>query len=242
MPKTFHLISIFPEVFESYFGVGVLGRAQKKGLIQIKCYDLRDFAHDKHRSVDDTPYGGGPGMVMKIEPIFDCVQKIKNDISQSIQSEKEIKKENPTKQGILQKNKKTKVILLSAKGKIFDQKKALQLSKLENVIIICGRYEGVDERVARHVADEEISIGKFVISGGELAAMVVVDAVSRMIPGVLGNPNSLASESFLSSKEMDYPVYTRPEVFRSWKVPKVLLTGNHEKIAKWRKDHQKKIN
>ncbi len=241
MPKTFHLISIFPEVFESYFGVGVLGRAQKKGLIQIKCYDLRDFAHDKHRSVDDTPYGGGPGMVMKVEPIFECVQKIKNDISQS---REELKKEKKGKGKVPRKNnrRKTKVILLSAKGEIFDQKKALQLSKIENVILICGRYEGVDERVARYVADEEVSIGKFVLSGGELAAMVIVDAVSRMIPGVLGNPDSLASESFLSSKELDYPVYTRPEVFRSWKVPKILLSGNHEKIAKWRKDHQKKIS
>ncbi len=238
MPITFHLVSIFPKVFDSYFKMGVLGRAQKKGLVKIKQYNLRDFTYDKHQSVDDSPYGGGPGMVMKVEPIFKCVQKIKNDI---FQSEKQFKKDEAKKKNVPREGqKRTRIILLSARGKIFNQKKAFQLSKFENIIIICGRYEGVDERVAHHIADEEISIGKFVLSGGELPAMVIVDAVSRMVPGVLGNPDSLTMESYLFGKELDYPVYTRPEIFRFWKVPKVLLSGNHEKIERWRKNHQKK--
>jgi len=226
----FHLISIFPEVFKFYFQVGVLGRAQKKKLLKINLYNLRDFTKDKHRTVDDTPYGGGPGMVMKVEPIFECVQKIKADIA---------KRENSSSEKLKTKRKKTKVILLSARGDIFNQKKAVSLSKLDDIIFICGRYEGVDERVAKYIADEEISIGKFVLSGGEAPAMVIVDAVSRMIPGVLGNPDSLKEESYSSGTELDYPVYTKPEFFHSWKVPEVLLGGNHQKIEKWRKKHKK---
>jgi len=219
----FHIITIFPEVFEKYFEVGVLGRAQKEGKIKVNLYNLRDFSKDKHKKVDDTPYGGGPGMVMGIQPIFDCLESIKNKIKKD--------EESITDESI-------KTVLLSAKGKKFNQKKAGEYKKTKHLILICGRYEGVDERVAENLAQEEISIGEYVLSGGEIPAMTVIDAVSRLIPGVLGNADSLDSETY--NEEMtDFPVYTKPDKFGEWEVPKVLLSGNHEEIAKWRKEKRK---
>ena len=167
---TFHLVSIFPEVFPAYFVAGVLGRGQKKGKLDFRFYDLREFAQNKHRKVDDTPFGGGPGMVLKIEPIFEVLKKIKKDLKDQGVGEKEIR-----------------TILFSAKGKKFNQKKAQKMASFRHLIFICGRYEGVDERVAENLADEEISVGDFVLSGGEIPAMLVADAVSRLIPEVLGN-------------------------------------------------------
>lgn len=228
----FHIITIFPEIFESYFNESIIKRARQSNLIDIKIHNLRDYTKDKHKKVDDTPYGGGAGMVMQVQPIYDCVKAIKA--------------------------KKSRVILFSAKGKKYTQADAKRLAKYENLILICGRYEGVDERVAKHIADEEISIGDYVLTGGEIPAMVLTDSISRLIPGVLGNPESLKEESFENSKlktqnvkhkmqsnsaSLEYPQYTRPETFsaegKAWKVPKVLLSGNHKKIEEWRKKNNK---
>lgn len=200
----FDIITIFPKMFDCYFSESIIKRAQEKRLIKITAHDLRKYATDKHKKVDEKPYGGGPGMVLKVEPIYKAVADLKK------------------------KGKKTRVILFSTRGKKFDAKIAKRLSKYNQLILICGRYEGVDERVAKYIADEEISIGDYVLSGGELAAMVLVDSVSRQIPGVLGKIESL--EEIKGS----YPAYTRPENFKNWKVPKVLLSGHHQKIAKWR--------
>jgi len=208
----FDIITLFPKIFDSYFSESILKRAQEKGLIKIAIHNLRDFALDKHKKVDDKPYGGGPGMVIKVEPIYRAVAKIK--------------KYNA-------KNKKLRVIVFSLRGKKLDAKIARRLAKYNQLILICGRYEGIDERVARHIADEEISIGDYILSGGELPAMVIVEAVSRYIPGVLGKYESL------EEKKGSYPAYTRPEVFNKWKVPKVLLSGDHKKIAEWRKKYSR---
>lgn len=205
----FNILTIFPKIFDSYFSESIIKRAQQKKRISIKIHDIRKFTTDKHKSVDDRPYGGGPGMVMKVEPIFKCLKSIK-------------------------KTKGTKIFLLSAKGKTFNQKKATQLSRLKQVILICGHYEGVDERITKYI-DGEISIGNYVLTGGEIPAMVVVDAVTRLIPGVLGDKMSTKDESFsVSENYLEHPHYTRPENFKGQKVPKVLLSGNHQKIANWR--------
>jgi tRNA (guanine37-N1)-methyltransferase len=223
----FHILSAVPQLFGDYFNHSIIGRAYKKGIVDIKIYDLHQWSSDKHHKIDDSPYGGGPGMVLKVQPIFDAVEFIKSKIKE--------------------KNKRYSVrtILFSTRGKLFNSKEAKRLSKYKNLILICGRYEGVDQRVAKYIADEEISIGDFVLSGGEIPAMIVVDAVSRFVPGVLGKKESL--EEIKGS----YPVYTRPEVFvayqkssskkskKIWKVPLVLLSGDHKKIEEWRKKYSK---
>lgn len=212
----FDIITIFPDIFDSYFSESIVNRAQKAKIIGVNIHNLRDYTEDKHKTVDDTPYGGGAGMVMKIEPIWKVIQNIKN-------------------------SKNTRIILFSAKGKKYTQEDARRLSKYENLILICGRYEGVDERVAENLVDEEISIGDYVLTGGEIPAMVLVDSVSRLLPGVLGNPESLNEESFSLEKNinLEYPQYTKPEDFMGWKVPEVLLSGNHKKIEEWRKKHSR---
>lgn len=222
---TFHIITIFPEVFAQYFSVGVLGRGQKKGKLAFEIHNLRDFALDKHKKVDDTPFGGGPGMVLKVEPIFRALEKIKGDLK---------------KQGV--KDKEIKTILFSADGKKFNQKKAEKFSQLKHLILLCGRYEGVDERVAENLTDEEISVGDFVLSGGEIPAMLVCDAVSRLIPEVLGNKASLENESHNPKDKVnkrDFPVYTQPREFKNWEVPIVLFSGNHKEIDQWREKERK---
>lgn len=209
----FDIITIFPKIFDSYFNESIIKRAREKGLIKITAHNLRDFIADKHKKVDDTPYGGGPGMVLKIEPVYKAVQFLKSKIKS--------------------KKSKLRIILFSTRGKKLDSQMAKRLAKYDQLILICGRYEGVDERVAQYIADEEISIGDYVLSGGELPAMVLVEAVSRHIPGVLGKYESL--EEIKGS----YPVYTKPEVFNRWKVPAVLLSGDHKKIEEWRKKHSR---
>lgn len=221
----FDIITIFPHIFDSYFKESLIKKALKKGLIKIDIHNLRDFTRDRHKTVDDRPFGGGLGMVMKVEPIFKAVSSLKK--------------------------KKGKVILFTPRGKKFDQKMAHQLSKLDQVVFICGRYEGVDERVAKNIADLELSIGDYDLMGGELPAMVVIETISRLVPGVLGKPKIL-KERIPSRRGrggrgfMEYPQYTRPEVFspkkgKNWKVPKVLLSGNHKEIGVWRKKHGKII-
>lgn len=223
---TFDLLTIFPNIFNSYFQESILGRARKQGLIKINIHNLRDYTLDKHKTTDDVPYGGGPGMVMKIEPIYRALK----DIVPARILKEGLKKE---------KGKKSRIILLSTRGEVFTQKKGRELSPYKRLILICGRYEGVDQRVARYLVDEEISIGDFVLTGGELAAMIIVDAVSRLLPDVLGNKESLEEESFRKSREKEYPQYTRPAQFLNWKVPKVLLSGDHREIKEWRERNKK---
>ena len=209
----FQVLTIFPEFFRGPFEHGVIQRARAAGLIEISVHDLRDWTHDRHRTVDDRPFGGGEGMLLKAGPIFEAVESIWPE-----------------------RGSKQKVVLLSAQGCRFDQSMARDFSALDELLLVCGRYEGVDERVAEHLADYEISIGDYVLSGGELAAAVVIDAVARLKEGVLGNEQSAIAESFGENGLLDCPQYTRPAEFRGWKAPEVLLGGNHEEIRKWRSD------
>jgi tRNA (guanine37-N1)-methyltransferase len=238
----FNIITIFPDIINSYFSETILARAIKKKIIKINAINLRDFTTDKHQKVDDTPYGGGAGMVMKPEPIYKALKSIK-----SLKSVKSIK------------SKVT--ILLSARGKQFDQRMAEKLSKMKEITFVCGRYEGVDQRVSDYMVDEEISIGPYVLAGGELGALVMIESIARLLKGVLGNEESLREETFneVQSQEFraksseprvqdcevklrtpnselrtEYPQYTKPAEFRKWKVPEVLLSGNHKKIKEWR--------
>lgn len=214
----FDILTIFPHIFDSYFGESIIGRAKKEGYIEIVSHDLRQWTTDKHHKTDDTPYGGGAGMVMKVEPIFNAVQELEAMHMQ------------------------TRTVLFSAKGKRFTQEDAQRLTQYDRLIFICGRYEGVDERVAEYVVDEEISIGDFVLTGGEIPAMAVVDAVARLLPGVLGNETSPVTESHTEAGYLEHPQYTKPEEFNGWRVPDVLLSGHHGNVEQWRKEQSGKIN
>ncbi len=220
----FHIVTIFPRILDSYLKESIIGRAQKSGVIEIFAHNLRDYTTDKHGKVDDTPYGGGAGMVLQVQPIHACVEKIKKLIAKN-------EKNNLPKAG------KTRVILFSAKGKKYTQRTAERLSKYDNLILICGRYEGVDERVAEHIADEESSIGDYVLTGGELPAMIVVDSVTRLLPGVLGNEESAKHESHKDKNYKEHPQYSKPPEFNGWQVPEVLMSGNHGEIRKWRDEN-----
>jgi tRNA (guanine37-N1)-methyltransferase len=214
----FHVLTIFPEFFRGPFEHGVTARGLEEGKLEIRIHNLRDWTHDRHKTVDDRPFGGGEGMLLKPEPLFDAVETI---FPERARGERDPRK---------------RVILLSAQGRKFDQAAARRLSHVAELLLICGRYEGVDERVAEHLADEELAVGDYVLSGGELAAAVVVDVIARLIPGVLGNADSTVFESFEGDTGvLDCPQYTRPAEFRGWRVPEVLLSGNHEQIRQWRK-------
>lgn len=234
----FDLITIFPEFFGGPLDYGIVRRARESHLIETHIHDLRGFTHDRHRTVDDRPFGGGEGMVMKPEPIFEAVESLLGASEPANRSA-------------------TAIVLLSAAGKLFRQETARKFAALDRVVLICGRYEGVDERVAEHLATDEISTGDFVLSGGELPAALILDAVTRLIPGALGNEDSAVNESFsvndsgLAIKEsqlaathsengrrgiLDYPHYTRPQSFRGWDIPDVLMSGNHEEIRRWRRE------
>ncbi len=222
----FDIITIFPEIFDSYLNSGLIARAQKKRLIKVKVRNLRKWTTDRHKTVDDRPYGGGLGMVLKVEPIYKAIEEIK-------------KAKRFTK-------RKRKVVLFTPRGKKFNQKLAFSFSKLNQLILICGRYEGVDERAAKHIADLELSIGDYDLMGGELPAMVLMETVARLIPGVLGKPELLKERITKEKGFIEYPQYTRPEIFqpkrgKAWKVPKVLLSGNHKKIKEWREKRLKII-
>lgn len=221
----FDILTIFLEVFPAYLDASILGRAKEAWLIEANVWNIRDYATDKHKTTDDTPYGGGAGMVMKIEPIDRALSALKSQVPM-------------TNDRI-----KRKTVVLSARGEQFTQAKAAEYAKLDQLILICGRYEGIDQRVADYLADEEVSIGPYVLAGGEAAAMVVIEVVARLIPGVLGNPASLVEESFAAEAQnpkhkiqsfLEYPQYTKPEDYKGWKVPEVLLSGNHGEIHKWR--------
>lgn len=237
----FDLITIFPEFFNGPLDYGIVRRAREARLIETQVHDLRAFTHDRHRTVDDRPFGGGEGMVMKPEPLFDTVESLF---------------------GGAERPAGTAVVLLSAAGKLLRQETARRFAQLERIVLICGRYEGVDERVAEHLATDEISVGDFVLAGGELPAVMILDAVTRLIPGALGNEDSTVNESFSTAEAerarrplgaqgeasplreaasngrgiLDYPHYTRPQTFRGWDVPEVLVSGNHEEIRRWRRE------
>jgi len=206
----FDILSIFPEMFESFFGCSLLKKARDKGLIRIETHDIRDGATDRHRMTDDYPYGGGAGMVMKVEPIARVLEAIGAVPGECLR------------------------VLLTPQGETFNQAMAAELARSGRIALICGHYEGVDERVRQHLVDREISIGDYILTGGEAAAMVIVDAVARLIPGVLGNDESARHESFAMGI-LESPQYTRPEDFRGWKVPEVLLSGHHRQIEEWRR-------
>ncbi len=204
------ILTLFPEMFCDTLKCGILGKAIEKGVVSINLINIRDFSRDKHKRVDDYPYGGGAGMVMTAEPLYHAI--------------------NASKKG----NPGARIILTSPRGKPFVQSKAVSLSKREHLIIICGRYEGVDQRIIDNMVHEEISIGDYVLTGGEIPALVIVDTVTRLLPGAIGSPESLKEESFTEGL-LEYPQYTRPAEFMGMKVPEVLLTGNHKNIEKWRK-------
>ena len=235
----FDLITIFPEFFSGPLEHGIVRRAREAGIIDVHAQDLREFTKDRHRTVDDRPFGGGEGMVLKPEPLFEAVEAMLGHGVGDASTQKPA-------------DEKTAIVLLSAAGKLFRQDSARRFAKFERMVFICGRYEGVDERVAEHLATEEISVGDFVLSGGELPAMVILDAVTRLLPGALGNEASAENESFSAGSAvptevrhaaplrgngvlLDYPHYTRPAEFRGWAVPEVLIGGNHAEVAKWRR-------
>jgi len=238
----FDLITIFPEFFAGPLQHGIVRRAREVGLIQVHVQDLREFTKDRHRTVDDRPFGGGEGMVLKPEPLFEAVESL---LGRSVGDASSQDTVNPN----------AAIVLMSAAGKPFHQETARRYSHLQRIILICGRYEGVDERVAEHLATEEISIGDFVLSGGELPALLVMDAVTRLLPGALGNEASSQNESFNASLSLspedsvrptrehgpmknvllDFPHFTRPAEYRGWKVPEILVGGNHAEVAKWRR-------
>jgi tRNA (guanine37-N1)-methyltransferase len=252
----FDIITIFPEFFAGPLDYGIVRRAREAHIIETHVHDLRDFTHDRHRTVDDRPFGGGAGMVMKPEPLFEAVESLLGESAPAARMG------HPT-----EAPPGTAIVLLSAAGKLFRQETARRFAGLERIVLLCGRYEGVDERVAEHLATDEISIGDFVLSGGELPAAMIVDAVTRLIPGALGNEESAVAESFgvaesdieqarhgsarltpddvplravseavrTSRGILDYPHYTRPQSFRGWDVPEVLMSGNHEEIRRWRR-------
>ncbi|MBU2236154.1 MAG: tRNA (guanosine(37)-N1)-methyltransferase TrmD [Patescibacteria group bacterium] len=211
----FDILTIFPDIFDSYFNETILKRAQSKKLVSIHIHDIRKATADKHHKVDDRPYGGGPGMVLKINPIYKTLKKIRQ-------------------------KKNSKIILLDPAGKQFDHDRAKKYALLDQMTFICGRYEGVDARVEKLI-DEKVSIGPYVLSGGEIPTMIIIEAVARLIPGVLGHKDSALDDSFSRGKDyVEFPQYTRPEKFKQWAVPKVLLSGDHKKIAKWREEQVKK--
>jgi tRNA (guanine37-N1)-methyltransferase len=225
------IITLFPKMFAGPFDESIIKRAQEKGLVRIKIHNLRDWATDERGTVDDRPFGGGVGMVLKPEPIFAAVEDIKRNSTSTM------------------KQCSNLTILLTPQGRLFNQKTARDLAKFENLILICGHYEGVDERVREHLVDEEISIGDYILTGGELPAMVVTDTIVRLIPGVLEKEEATESESFAAGSGeaclattmlLEYPQYTRPENFRGWKVPEILLSGNHQEIEKWRHEQSLK--
>src|SRR5215204_5551979 len=218
----FEVFTLLPEVFPPYLESSILQRARQKGLIDVRVHNIRDYTHDKHHTTDDTPYGGGGGMVMKPEPVFEAIESVLGLAARSPLSQPAPASNIP-------------IILLTPQGRVFTQRVAEELSRHEQIALLCGRYEGVDERIREHLVTDEISIGDYVLTGGELPALMIIDAVSRLLPGVLGDPTGAEDDSH-SMGLLEYPHYTRPPEFRGWKVPDVLLSGDHAKIEKWRRE------
>lgn len=215
----FEVFTLLPEVFPSYLESSILQRARQRGLIDVRIHNIRDYTHDRHHTTDDTPYGGGGGMVMKPEPVFDAVESILGQHADPLRAQPAT----------------VPVILLTPQGRVFTQRVAGELSHFERIALLCGRYEGVDERIREHLVTDEISVGDYVLTGGELPALVVIDAVARLLPGVLGDPTGAEDDSHAMGL-LEYPHYTKPPEFRGWKVPEVLQSGNHAKIEQWRRE------
>ena len=215
----FEVFTLLPEVFPPYLETSILKRASERGLIKVNIHNIRDYTHDKHHTTDDTPYGGGGGMVMKPEPVFEAVESVLG----------------LTPQNSSTTDSKIPIILLTPQGRVFNQKIAKELSAYPQIFLVCGRYEGVDERIREHLVTDEISIGDYVLTGGELPALLVIDAISRLLPDVLGDPTGAEDDSHAMGL-LEYPHYTRPPEFRGWKAPDILLSGDHAKIEKWRRE------
>lgn len=215
----FDIFTLFPEVFQPYLQTSILQKAAERGFLEIHLHNIRNWTHDRHHTTDDLPYGGGGGMVMKPEPIFEAVESVLGPLAR------------PATEG----QPPCPIILLTPQGRVLNQSIAVELSHYERIALICGRYEGVDERVRQHLVTDEISIGDYVLTGGELPAMILVDAVARLLPGVLGDPDGAVDDSHASGL-LEYPHYTRPPEFRGWRVPEVLLSGDHARIARWRRE------
>lgn len=213
---TIDILTLFPEMFEGPLSASIVGRAREAGLVAIRVRNIRDYAHDKHRVTDDSPYGGGAGMVMKVEPLVEAIEAARADVSAGIEESSPL------------------VVYLTPQGRPYDQAMARGFAERQWLILVCGHYEGIDERVRQLAIDEEVSIGDYVLTGGELPAMMVVDSVVRLVPGAVGNPDSIRHESFWEGI-LDHPHYTRPEEYRGWRVPEVLLSGHHAEIEKWRR-------
>ena len=213
----FHVLTLFPDLIDRVTGESIIGRAREAGLIKVEAHNIRDYSKDKHRSVDDTPYGGGMGMLMAAPPIYDCYSDVKEKLTG-----------------------KTRVIYMSPQGKVFSQKKAEELKRYDNLILLCGHYEGIDRRVIDEIVDEEISIGEYILTGGELPACIVIDAVARLCNGVLADPECYENES-IASGALEYPQFTRPVEYHGVRVPDVLLSGNHAEIEKWRRKEALKL-
>ncbi|MGE5375305.1 MAG: tRNA (guanosine(37)-N1)-methyltransferase TrmD [Bacteroidota bacterium] len=213
----FEVFTLLPEVFPPYLESSILQRARQRGLIDVRVHNIRDYTHDRHHTTDDTPYGGGGGMVMKPEPVFEAIETVLGPVSDQTQPEP------------------VPVILLTPQGRVFTQRVAEELSRSPRIALLCGRYEGVDERIREHLVSDEISVGDYVLTGGELPALLIIDAVSRLLPGVLGDPTGAEDDSH-SMGLLEYPHYTKPPEFRGWKVPEVLVSGNHARIDQWRRE------
>jgi tRNA (guanine37-N1)-methyltransferase len=222
----FEVFTLLPEVFPSYLETSIIKRARERGLIHVRIHNIRDYTHDKHHMTDDTPYGGGGGMVMKPEPMFEAVESVLGLNADSALSEVE---------GPPKPVSNIPIILLTPQGRVFNQSIAQELSQHEHIVLLCGRYEGIDERIREHLVTDEISIGDYVLTGGELPALILIDAISRFLPDVLGDPTGAQDDSHAMGL-LEYPHYTRPPEFRGWKIPEVLLSGAHAKIDKWRRE------
>lgn len=222
----FDVFTILPEIFPTYLDTSILKKARERGLIDVRVHNIRDYTHDKHHTTDDTPYGGGGGMVMKPEPIFEAIESVLGFTS-------------PPPSGTMptqpEPASKIPVILLTPQGRVFNQTIAEELSQHDRLALLCGRYEGIDERICEHLVTDEISIGDYVLTGGEIPALILIDAISRLLPGVLGDPTGAQDDSH-SMGLLEYPHYTKPANFRGWKVPDILLSGDHAKIEKWRRE------
>jgi tRNA (guanine37-N1)-methyltransferase len=217
----FEVFTLLPEVFPSYIDTSIIKRARERGLITVRVHNIRDYTHDKHHTTDDTPYGGGGGMVMKPDPVFEAVETVLGL--------------NPTDQTQGEPASNIPIILLTPQGRVFNQSIAKELSQHTHIVLICGRYEGIDERIREHLVTDEISIGDYVLTGGEIPALILIDAISRLLPDVLGDPTGAEDDSHAMGL-LEYPHYTRPPEFRGWKIPEVLLSGAHAKIDKWRRE------
>ena len=238
----FEVFTLLPEVFPSYLETSIIKRARERDLINVRVHNIRDYTHDKHHMTDDTPYGGGGGMVMKPEPVFEAIESVLGlnasfDPSTSSGQRYSLEEHSASAQGETQgkPDSNIPIILLTPQGRVFDQSIAQELSKHSHIVLLCGRYEGIDERIREHLVTDEISIGDYVLTGGELPALILIDAIARLLPDVLGDPTGAQDDSHAMGL-LEYPHYTRPPEFRGWKIPDVLLSGAHAKIDKWRRE------